>query len=62
MADCPLYRQHWLLFVSVHANTILAELVTSTNETHYLANLPRFNPYFGRHKYKKHKPAIVGIT
>ena len=24
IADYPLYRQHWLLFVSVHANTIPA--------------------------------------
>ena len=24
IASCPLYRWHWLLFVSIHANTIPA--------------------------------------
>ena len=54
IAGYPLYRQHWLLFVPVHANTIPAGysyITVCINETHSQANLS----YFGRQKYKKHK-------
>ena len=32
-----------------------------TQMKHTLSKSTRFNPYFGRHNYKKHKPAKVGI-
>ena len=55
-----LYRLHWLLFVSVHANKISASnyIHACTNETHFLANIHDLIPTFAC--YMQHKPAKIG--
>ena len=59
IACYPLYKTHWLLFVSVHENTISSWVVTyihgCTNEHTFSIKSTRFNPCFG------HKLAKVGI-
>ena len=54
-----IYRQHLLLFVSIHKNTIPAGysyIYGCTNKHTFSSKSTRFNPYFGRHNYR-----ITGI-
>ena len=47
IAGYTFYRQHWLLFISIHANTIPAGysyIHACTNKTHSLANLQDLIP------------------